>query len=87
MKILQFSGYFRLDDNADVGEVEIAFEDLAEYFLGPEPEGVDDSAEAPETVVGANPSDPHWVRFWDTVCKGRRLYVTAGISEVEEVTT
>jgi len=83
MKILQFSGYFRLSDDADPNDVEIAFEEMAEFFMGPDNPDVDDSPESPETVVQDNPSDEHWRRFWDALGKGRRLYVTAGIMELK----
>lgn len=84
MKVFQFSGYYRLPDDADPEDAFAAMEDLSRFFLGPDPEEIEPKLplEVPVKKGGAE-SDELWRSFWGTVYKGRRLNMRAGVTEVE----
>ena len=84
MKVFQFSGYYRLPDDADPKDCEAAMEDLSRFFLGTDPEEVEPKLplEIPVRADGKE-SDDLWRDFWGVVFKGRRLNMRAGVTEVE----
>jgi len=84
MKVLTLSGYFRLPDDADAGDVEAAVGALARYWLGPDPEKIDATlpAEIPKRPDGKQ-SDEMWVKFMETVFKGGRIFFQAGVGDVD----
>lgn len=84
MKVLSLSGYFRLPDDADAGDIEAAIGALARCWLGPDPEKIDATlpADIPKRP-GRQESDEMWAEFMGTVFKGGRVFFMAGVEDVK----
>jgi hypothetical protein len=76
MRVLQFSGCFKIHEDAP-DDVREAIEASLVHFLGAEPESYDSSM-PPDAV-----SEKQWIAFWKALGEGRRLHITADITELD----